>query len=303
LDISIIFEAMKSQLKKFLLSIIFFLAISNAAIPQLPDTLQQRFDSTRLADSIALIENRWGTTDNLLKQHKYINADSPPLSFGIKEKTKRGKEFLFYLLGFVVLLIAVFKAFYSQYFNNIFRVFFNTSLRQNQLTDLLLQAKLPSLIFNTFFVISAGLYTWLIFRYYKLLKEPDNYLYLLTAVLCIAGIYFGKYIALKIMGWISGMMTAADQYIFVIFLINKIIGIILIPFIILLAFAPAVWLTPVILISIILLGILFLLRYLRSYGLLQNQIKINAFHFLLYIIGMEVVPILLIYKVVRAYLL
>lgn len=294
---------MKYLKNAFLLLIIFFHAISNVAVGQLQDTLQQRIDLTISVDSTAATSKKFGSIDVLLKQHKYINIDSPPVSFGTKEKTKKGKEILFYLLGILVLLLSIFKAFYSKYFNNIFRVFFNTSLRQNQLTDLLLQAKLPSLIFNIFFVISAGLYSWLIFRHYQLLKEPDNYLYLATAVLFIAAIYFGKYIALKIIGLISGMIAAADQYIFVIFLINKIIGIILIPFIILLAFAPSSWMTPIILISIIVVGTLFLLRYLRSYGLLQNQIKINGFHFLLYIIGMEIVPILLIYKLVGMFLM
>jgi hypothetical protein len=37
--------------------------------------------------------------------------------------------------------------------------------------------------------------------------------------------------------------------------------------------------------------------------LLQNQLKINRFHFLLYIIGMELLPILLIYKLVIRVLL
>jgi hypothetical protein len=119
---------------------------------------------------------------------------------------------------------------------------------------------------------------------------------LAISVLSVGVLYLGKFLALKIIGWISGMGTTIDQYIFVIFLINKITGIILIPFIVLLAFAPAGWLTFVIVSSFFIVGILFLLRYLRSYGLLQNQIKINGFHFLLYILGMEVLPILIIYK-------
>jgi hypothetical protein len=194
------------------------------------------------------------------------------------------------------LLLAIFKVLYTKYFNNIFRVFFNTSLRQNQLTDLLIQAKLPSLIFNAFFVISAGLYAWLLLNQFYPIKQSNNYLLLAISVLSVGVLYLGKFLALKIIGWISGMGTTIDQYIFVIFLINKITGIILIPFIVLLAFAPAGWLTFVIVSSFFIVGILFLLRYLRSYGLLQNQIKINGFHFLLYILGMEVLPILIIYK-------
>jgi hypothetical protein len=231
--------------------------------------------------------------DSLLKDNKFLNTDTPA-AFPIKQKLKNGKEFLFYLLSIVVLFLALFKIFYNKYFNNIFRVFFNTSLRQNQLTDILLQAKLPSLIFNIFFVISGGLYAWLIFNYYQ------NSVHILPwlPILVLGIIYAGKFIVLKLTGWISGMESATNQYTFVIFLINKIIGIVLIPFIILLAFAPANWFNIISILSFCVIGILFLLRYLRSYGSVQAELKINRFHFLLYIIGMEVLPVLIIYKLI-----
>jgi hypothetical protein len=45
-----------------------------------------------------------------------------------------------------------------------------------------------------------------------------------------------------------------------------------------------------------------LLRFFRSYGLLQNQLKISRFHFMLYITGIEILPLLLIYKGLMVYL-
>jgi hypothetical protein len=262
------------------------------------DSSVAKTDSLRSSDSPTTIKPQANTLDYFLKKNKYLNVEPAPVSLAAKEKTKAGKEFLFYLLSIVILLLALVKVFYTKYFNNIFRVFFNTSLRQNQLTDLLLQAKLPSLIFNIFFVISSGLYAWLVLDHYRLIKGNNNYILIGLSILFVAIVYFGKFLSLKIIGWISGMSIAIDQYIFVIFLINKIIGILLIPFIILLAFAPANWISFIIILSFFIIGILFLLRYLRSYGLLQNELRINGFHFLLYIIGMELLPILLIYKLV-----
>lgn len=283
--------------------IVIFLFVRTASNAQVNDTTRQKTDSSQLDTLAGTNKPPAFTLDSFLKKHQHINIKSPAVSFATKERTKSGKEFLFYLLGIVILLLALFKVFYSKYFNNIFRVFFNTSLRQNQLTDLLLQAKLPSLIFNIFFVITAGLYAWLLLVHYQLVKETNNYIFIGFSVLFIAAIYCGKFISLKLIGWISGMSTVTDQYIFVIFLINKIIGIILIPFIILLAFAAASLLNYIIIISLCVIGILILLRYLRSYGLLQNQLKINVFHFILYIIGMELLPIMLIYKLVNKVLL
>lgn len=296
---------MKAYRTQIFFPFFIFLFFCNDSLGQLPndstifipDSLQKITDSIKPAKSQTL------SFDSLLKKNKYLNVEAASVSLAAKQKSTTGKEFLFYLLGIVILLLAIFKVFYAKYFNNIFRVFFNTSLRQNQLTDLLLQAKLPSLIFNTFFVINAGLYAWLLLDHYNLLEENDSYLFIGLSVLFIALVYVGKFLSLKLIGWISGMSAATDQYIFVIFLINKIIGIFLVPFIILLAFAPGNWLTIVVIASLCVIGILFLLRYLRSYGLLQNQLKINIFHFFLYIIGIELLPLLLIYKFVTKLLL
>jgi hypothetical protein len=292
-----------SWILTFILFNIFISVTISSTAQEIRDSTIIKQDSIYMIDSIVPAKSQKHNFDSLLKNNKFLNLTSAPVSLAAKEKTRTGKEFLFYLIGVVILLLALFKVFYTKYFNNIFRVFFNTSLRQNQLTDLLLQAKLPSLIFNIFFIITAGLYAWLLLDHYHLFKQNSDYLFIAFSVLVIGIIYFGKFLSLKLIGWISGMGAAIDQYIFVIFLINKIIGIILIPFIVLLAFSPANWLNSIIISSLCIIGILFLLRYLRSYGLLQNQLRINIFHFILYIVGVEVLPILIIYKLVTGILL
>jgi hypothetical protein len=147
-------------------------------------------------------------------------------------------------------------------------------------------------------MLSGGIYAWLLLKYYNPSAAGTNYVLISLSIAFIGCIYAAKYFVLKFIGWIAGITQATDQYIFVIFLINKITGVVLIPFIILLAFAPIGWLNVVITISIITVIILFLLRHLRSYGLLKNQLKTDRFHFLIYIAGAEVLPMLILYKIV-----
>ncbi len=282
----------------FLCIFIFFLFNEEIIAHTQQDSAKVAVDSTQQFQSDVLLHINYSTSlDSFLRKNKYLNVAATPVSLASKQKIRSGKEFIFYFLETTILILAVFKVFYSKYFNNIFRVFFNTSLRQNQLTDLLLQAKLPSLIFNIFFVISFGLYLWLLLTHYSLIHS-SNYMFAVFSILFVAIMYVGKFISLKFMGWACGMIDVADQYIFVIFLINKIIGIILIPFIVLLAFAPEQWVNPISISSLIILSILFLLRYLRSYGLLQSQLALYRWQFLLYITAIEVVPVLIIYKLI-----
>ena len=209
------------------------------------------------------------------------------------------REFLFYALAFLILLFALFKVFYTRYFNTIFRVFFNTSLRQTQLTDILLQARLPSLIFNIFFVLSTGIYVWFVQQFYRDNKSGNTISMISICIGAVALIYICKYFGLKLIGWLTGMQEAADSYIFIIFLINKIAGIVLIPFIILLGFAKQGWMEPLVYSSFFVVGILFLLRYLRSYSLLRHKITISRFHFLLYVAALEILPLIIIFRIAR----
>jgi hypothetical protein len=202
----------------------------------------------------------------------------------------------------MILLLAFLKYFYSRYFNNLFRVFFNTSLRQSQLTDQLLQAKLPSFLFNIFFVISGGIYVYVLLSHFQLAKAGNEWIYVFSSIALMGLIYIIKFCTLKFTGWITGLNETVDIYIFVIFLVNKIIGIFMVPFIVILFFSDFQIASIAALISILSIGIFLLLRFFRSYGLVQNQLKISRFHFLLYITGLELLPLLLIYKALMLYL-
>ncbi|MEP7256324.1 MAG: DUF4271 domain-containing protein [Ferruginibacter sp.] len=235
-------------------------------------------------------------------QNKLLNTDATPVSVSVQLKKGTDKDSLFYLITGIVLLLAFCKYLYSRYFTNLFRVFFNTSLRQSQLTDQLLQAKLPSLVFNLFFVISGGVYLYILLIHYHVINEENKWLMILSSIALLGLIYLVKFCTLKFTGWVTGLTDITNIYAFVIFLINKIIGIFLVPFIVILSFSDVEIVKIAGIISLMSIGIFLLLRFFRSYGLLQNQLKISRFHFILYIAGIELLPLLLIYKGLMVYL-
>lgn len=158
------------------------------------------------------------------------------------------------------------------------------------------------MFFNLFFIISAGVYAYLILQYYGLVSGFDSRMLIISSVLLVSFIFIGKYAILKFTGWLTGYKEATNTYIFVIFLINKIIGVFLVPFIVIIAFSGAVAAEIAALVSIMSIGIFLLLRFFRSYGLIQNQLKISRYHFVLYILGIEILPLLLIYRGLMLYL-
>lgn len=232
---------------------------------------------------------------NIFFMNKFLQFSGAQYLMINSQRNSLSKELLFYIICLFLILFGMFKVFYSKYFFNVFKVFFNTSLRQNQLTDILLQARLASMLLNILFVISAGVYLWQIFIYNKIFKA-EELIGLPICILIISMIYLMKFLVIKFIGWLTGFNTAADQFIFIIFLINKMIGVFLIPFIILLSFGPGEWNSSVVLVSWLLMGTLFILRYFRTYKLLHMQLSFNNFHFILYVVGIEVFPLIALYQ-------
>lgn len=292
--------------KQVLLIIIVFFCLQpihgqvNDIIAEVSGTISVMDTAASLKDSIAgafAERNSYNTSlQKLLAENNYLNSSSTPGSLVVIERKYQSKDILFYSIFILLLLFGLLKMFYSRYLNNLFRVFFNTSLRQSQLTDQLLQAKLPSLLFNIFFVLTGGFYVYFLLNYLGHIDTVNDLQILLVCIAALVIVYTVKYIVLKFTGWISGYKNEADMYIFIVFLINKIIAIALIPIIIIMAFSNLFLVKAVVIISYLIISLMLLLRFLRSYSILQNKIRVQRYHFFLYIIGIEILPLLLIYK-------
>ena len=266
------------------------------------DTFINPIDS--ITDSAKTLPGKASAIDSIvLSKNPYINSKSKPVTLAEHLHVKSGKEFLFYVVCLVLLILGLFRTFFSGYFKNLFRVYFNTSLRQTQLVDQLRQATLPSLILNIFFAITAGIYIWLLFNFYHPPRLFNGKALLPFCILSVAVLYFLKFCLLKFMGWVSDVQESTNGYIFAIFLVNKITGIFLVPVVILLAFVNPQWLPAIVNISFMVIGLLFLSRYVKSYGAIERKIPLNPFHFIIYIVGAEVLPLLILYKIAVDYLI
>lgn len=240
----------------------------------------------------------------ILQHHRYFDFRTVPVSVQSNLKVFKGKEILFYVVVLLVIVFAFLKLVFAKYFNDLFRVFFRTTLKQRQIREQLMQTPLPSLLFNLFFIATAGLYINFMLQYFKV-KPVDNF-WLLYLYCCIglACIYTGKYIGLKICGWLFNMKQASDAYIFIVFIINKVIGIFLLPFLILLAFnnEQADIYNIVLVITWCGVGGLLLYRFILGYTVIRNEVRFNLFHFFLYLCAFEIAPLLLIYKVLLLFI-
>ena len=235
-------------------------------------------------------------TYQLAAKHPFYSFSTPPVSSNSDIRRFEGKELLFYVVTALVMVFGLLKLGFSKYFSDLFRVFFRTTLKQRQIREQLMQTPFPSLVFNGFFVASTGLYLTLLFKYFEITPIDNFWLLYLYCCIGLSVIYLVKFLGLIICGWLFNMRKAADSYIFIVFIINKVIGIALVPYIVLLAFSDGIMYTVALVLSWCTVGALFLYRFILGFAAIRNEVRFNLFHFFLYLCAFEIAPLLLIYK-------
>ena len=240
--------------------------------------------------------------EKVLSINPYFNFTGTPVIEIFALHRPNSKDSLFYLLVAILFYFALIRIFFEKYFNNLMTLFFRVSLRQQQIREQVLQTPLPSLLLNILFVISAGLYACYLLHYSRLGAGVRFWVLYLNCMLLLGTIYFVKFLVLKFIGWVFSISRATDIYIFIVFLVNKMLGIFLLPFLIVITFSGPELREVFITISLAMIFVLWTYRILASYRPVHNEIKLTPFYFFLYLCAFEIAPLLLIYKVLLTYL-
>lgn len=203
----------------------------------------------------------------------------------------------FYILAGLFLLAGIIRALFPKYFVAIFQIFFQSAQHQRQAKENLVQDVLPSFLMNLLFVFSAGLLLA------SFAKTDDSWqpvsfpLLWLYACAALAVVYIFKSLFISFFGWSFTVQEPAANYKFVVFLVNKIAGLFFLPLLLLLTYSTGADFTIISTLAIVLIALLLLYRYIVSLSTVSKKLKIHPVHFFLYLCAVEVLPLLITYKV------
>lgn len=267
------------------------------------DSLQLAYADSLRKDSlqkIALVQKKPTITNDTstytaIMLHPYIPLNAKKVFRIIGYKQSIADPYIFYSLLFIVTIIAFIKVSFPKYFQSLFKLFWQTSFRQKQTKDQLLQDSLASLFSNILFVISVGMFIALLAKRYQWVNENFWWLFAYSSAI-LAIVYSVKYVFLKFSGWVFNENNAVNTYIFIVFLVNKVLGVCIVPFSFILAFSISKIVTVAVTISVIMIILLLMYRYVASLGTIRSSLKVNALHFFLYLCAVEVLPLLIMYK-------
>ncbi len=271
-------------------------------------TAQQPIDSIVVdsanADNIA-VQTKPTPYDyeKLLADNIYLHFKKDAVAQVEKLHQNKGRDLLFYIVLGILVFFALLKYAFPKFFSTLFTVFFNTSMKQSQLTDQLQSNNLPAILYNILFSLSLGLLIFLYLSHYDRLHGSygsGTYLFVIAGALGV--LYLIKLFIIKTIGWLTGHKVVADTYSFIVFLINKILGVAILPLAVCIAFAPLAWREGFMFISLALVILSFLIRYIKSYSLIGRKLHWSIFHFGLFVFAIEALPLLIVYKAAYIYL-
>jgi hypothetical protein len=267
---------------------------------QLPDTSGLRVIKLKPVDSIFLVRqypSLYGPyAGGVIAADPIFHAGAAALRVPMLVRKIDNRDWIFYFYCALLLFLSFIQLAFDRYFVDLFRVFFNTSLRQKQIREQLTQAPLPSLLLNILFFISGGAFIYFLLEHYSLNTGYPAAIEILVSVGGIALIYLGKYIFITLLGWVFDKKEASENYLFNVFMVNKIAGLVLIPLGILLAYSSSGWKDVIITLTAIFLAALVLMRMVRCYAAVSHPLKINLIHFLVFMGAFEIIPLLVIYR-------
>lgn len=150
----------------------------------------------------------------------------------------------------------------------------------------------PALFLLINFLLNATLFITLSYDY----VEHINIALFLQIAGMIVAIYLVKLIATRLIGSVFGWKDQASEYIYAILLSNKVLGIVLFPITLLLAFShqiPDEWLIYT---GLTFWGIFLIYRVLRSAMVVLSAPGVSLYYLFIYLCTLEIIPFVVLMK-------
>lgn len=202
--------------------------------------------------------------------------------------------FLLQLFLLVVIRLVFDKDFFAQ-----LRAFFNVNLSQQLQREIENSIPFSTLLLNVNGFISLAMLAYLLLvRQFGLNVTALNDGQLFVIILVATSIlHMLKYLLMRGSAFIFPIVPEMNLYNFNFFLNHQLLGILLIPLNMIIAYAPADTPAVVSIIALSVACISFIMLTIKGLGIGRSYFRLYKFHFIIYICTLEIAPILVLYKV------
>ena len=240
------------------------------------------------------------STAPLAKTNKTIQPLTPKAAPSIAIITKAAdpttsQNFLFILTFSTLLILTVFVTLSRDLIRKIYNALFNeTSLKALHRDKGSINVLMYNLLY-AMFVINLGIFVFLCVRQYFLIGG-SQWVTLLSCATAIGLIVAAKHSVLNAMMVVFPIYKELNLYNFIIMIFGIMMGCILAPMNVVLAYASPETAKQFAIGIAAILFVFFLLRYLRSILVTTKFVTTNILHYVLYIMAFEIAPVAIMLK-------
>jgi len=195
-------------------------------------------------------------------------------------------------------LFTWFRFFYFRIYRQLISAFFNVTVTNQIVRDESVLLQRASLVLSVISYLLAGLFLYQVSVYYnwQISWLQGGIVRFALFAVAIASAYSIKMLTLRFLSTVFYQERSAAIYIFNVFLMVMMVGLLLLPANIVLAYAPASFRGWTIDITMSLIGLMFLYRLFRGVSIWIGIQGFSFFYLFLYLCAFEIAPILIIYK-------
>jgi hypothetical protein len=247
--------------------------------------------------SIISLSNRF---DKVLRVHPLLVEQITNQAPIVKIRPSSNKTAVFLLAVLLLFFFSMVRIIFPRYFVNLFQVFTGISISKRHIKDQLENDNRASVWFYSIFFISVG------FIVYQLITEISgthfsnvwyiNYLISTLFVFILIGFRISM---IRLTGWIFKRSDYVHIYLFNTKLVNEFLGLLLFPLCILILVTSGNIQYILLMTASALCLLFFAYGYVRNIPVLRNLFRISFVHFLLYICAFEIIPVLILIKMIR----
>lgn len=213
------------------------------------------------------------------------------------------QDWIFYASIGSLLLIMLIRLYYDQNLRDFLRSVFNENIAYQQFAYAESRTFIYNLLLDLIYLLNIALFIISLLKWYKVkLPYPDSFNLLLIIALIFLLIQV-KFFLSKAFAGIFKLGEKADYYAFSITKILRFIGLILIPFVLIVYLSNFAEKQYLYMIFGIFMTMILLYGYFQFLNRNAAYIQNHFFHFFVYFCTFEIVPVLVISKLVYEYIL
>ena len=235
-------------------------------------------------------------TKYYLENVQWYSLEIPQGALYTSKKIRPNLEWVFYSFLFLFLFTAIVGRYSNGLLSKLWKIYINDGFIYRQSKDQMAQQPLLSIALNVLFIFSGGLFLFFGMDWDHQFRGNLRWYILLSSIAVIAIVYLFKNIFFRILGWAFGQEEAFEDYLFVVFLNNKLMGLILLFASFLMAFSSTASSTYIFKFTLFLITLMLFYRLLRGYQVFSRQSRIGLFSLLLAFISLELIPSAVVVK-------